>query len=78
LTAQPLNAQPESGDAEEHLRRGSNKRAKQDNVMKFTTRRIIEKLIKSFQFIARGAVTEWGILESPIGISVTAETPDHR
>jgi hypothetical protein len=30
-TPQPLNAQPESGDAGERLRQGSNKRAEQSN-----------------------------------------------
>jgi len=44
----------------------------------FCLRSITEKLIQAFQFIARGAVTERRILESPTGISITAETPAYR
>jgi len=35
LTPQPLNAQPEGGDAEERLRQGSNKKAEQSNLSEF-------------------------------------------
>jgi len=46
--------------------------------IQFIQRSTLEKLIQTFQFIARGAVTERGILESPTGISITAETPADR
>jgi hypothetical protein len=36
---------------------------------------VIEEESNDFQFIARGAVTERRILDSPTGISITAETP---
>ena len=44
----------------------------------FIQRSTLEKIIQTIQFIARGAVTERRILESPTGISITAETPADR
>jgi len=44
----------------------------------FYLKGILKKIIQPFQFIVRGAVTVRRTLEAPIGIGVTAETPDSR
>jgi hypothetical protein len=78
LTPQPLNAQPEVGDAEERLRRGSNKRAQPASTEQLYFTGVFDRKAQPFQFIARDAVTVRRTLEGTMGISITAETPVFR